>query len=313
MEYRTLGSTGLQVSAVALGTWTMGGRWWGPANDDDSIATIQKALDLGINLFDTADVYGLGRSERLLGQALGARRKEVFIATKVGLRWNNKGQIRHDLSRDYILRAVDASLERLQTDYIDLYQAHWPDPEIPVEETVEALLECVRLGRVRYVGASNLSPEQLLEYRRYGPVETLQPPLNLFERHVEVQLLPLCFKENLGVLVYSPLCRGLLTGKFSPNHTFKETVRKRDPLFQGATFRRNVAIVERLREIAAEHGKSVGQLAVAWVLAHSAVSTALCGARRPEQIEENAGAVGWALSDEVLKQVDQIVATTEPA
>jgi len=312
MEYRTLGSTGLNVSAVGLGTWTMGGRWWGPVNDADSIAAIRKALELGINLIDTADIYGFGRSEEIVAQALGIGRQDVIIATKVGLRWNNKGQVKHDLSRDYILKAVDESLRRLQTDYIDLYQAHWPDPNTPVEETVAALLACVEAGKVRFLGASNLSPAQLAEYRKYGPIQTLQPQLNLFERHAQPQLLPMCYKENIGVLSYSTLCRGLLAGKFKPEQEFKETVRKRDPLFSGETYRRNLAIVDQLKAMAAENNKTIAQLAVAWVLAHSALSSALCGARRPEQIVETVGGAHWPLSDELLQRIDRVLVTTNP-
>jgi aryl-alcohol dehydrogenase-like predicted oxidoreductase len=310
MLYRTLGSTGLEVSAVGLGTWTMGGRWWGPANDEDSIATIRKAIELGVNLFDTADVYGFGHSEKILAEGLGDRRKDVLVATKVGLRWNNKGKVRNDLSRGHILKAVDQSLRRLQTDYIDLYQAHWPDPNTPVEETVETLKECVDVGKVRYLGASNLSRDQLTEFRKFGSIETLQPPLNLFERQAELQLLPECYKENVGVLIYSPLCRGLLTGKFKADHVFKETIRKHDPLFQGETFRRNVAVVSALNKMAHEQNRSTAQLAIAWVLAHSAVSVALCGGRRPEQVIDNAGAADWRLSDEDLKRIEEILVRT---
>lgn len=311
MEYRTLGSTGLKVSVVGLGCWAIGGGWWGPVNDSDSVATIHKAMDLGINFFDTADIYGFGHSEKILARALGERRKEVIVATKVGLRWNSKGQIKNDLSREYILKEVDESLKRLHTDYIDLYQAHWPAPNTPIEETVEALVTCVEAGKVRYIGASNLSPEQLAEYRKYGPIETLQPPLNLFERYAEVQLLPICYKENIGVLSYGTLCRGLLTAKFKPDHIFKDQVRARDPLFQGVTFQRNLAIVDRLKTMAEGNKRTVGQLAVAWVLAHPAISIALCGARHPDQIAESAGGVNWELTDEDLKRISKILATTE--
>ena len=290
----------------------MGGRWWGEVDDEESIATVHKALDLGVNLIDTADVYGFGRSEKVLGKALGARRKDILLATKVGLRYNNKGKVRNDLSRAHILQAIDASLERLQTDYIDLYQIHWPDPKTPIEETVEALQECVEAGKVRYLGASNLTPEQLADYRRYSPIETLQPPLNLFERQTEVRLLPICLKENVGVLIYSPLCRGLLSGKFEADHEFEDTLRKHDPLFQGETFKRNLAVVDQLKVVAEQHNKTVAQLAVAWVLAHSAVSVALCGGRRPAHIADNVGAANWGLSDEDLKRIDQILVNTQP-
>ncbi|MFQ5754331.1 MAG: aldo/keto reductase [bacterium] len=311
MEYRTLGSTGLRVSVVGLGTWTMGGRWWGPAKDSDSVAAIQKALELGVNFIDTADVYGFGHSEKILGQTLGEQRKHVILATKVGIRWNNKGQLKNDLSREYILTALDESLKRLQTDYIDLYQAHWPDANTPVEETVATLMACVKSGKVRFIGASNLSPEQLAEYRKYGPIETLQPPLNLFERQAEVQLLPICYKENIGVLSYGTLCRGLLTGKFKSEDVFKEMVRKRDPLFNGATFKRNLTIIEKLKTIAQDHNKTVAQLAIAWVLAHPAIAIALCGVRNPAQIAENAGGANWTLTDEELKRIDKIMVQTE--
>ncbi len=307
MEYRVLGSTGLKVSAIGLGTWAMGGRWWGPTNDADSVAVIHKALDLGINLFDTADIYGFGHSEKLLRQALSGRRQDVIISTKVGLRWNNKGKVWHDLSPQHITRAVDASLDRLGTDYIDLYQVHWPDPKVPVEKTAAALNKCVEVGKVRCLGVSNLSPEQMAEYREYGRFETCQPPLNLFQRHAEVAVLPFCVQENMGVLSYSTLCRGLLSGRFKKDDEIKETVRKQDPLFGGEAYVRNLAVVQQLKEFAAAYGKTVAQLAVAWVLAHFGLTSALCGARREAQLEENVGAAGWRLRHEEIKKVDEIM------
>lgn len=313
MEYRTLGTTGLKASAIGLGTWAMGGRWWGEVDDSHSIAVIKKALELGVNFFDTADLYGFGHSEKILAEALGKERKNVIVASKVGLRWNNKGKIRHDLSPDYILQAVDASLARLQTDYIDLYQVHWPDPNTPIAKTAEALRKCVETGKVRYLGASNLSPEQLRKYREVCPIETLQPPLNLFERYAEVQLLPICLKENIGVISYSTLCRGLLSGRFKVGDELQEAVRKRDPLFNGATFGRNIAIVERLRDVAHGYNKTVAQLAIAWVLVHSSLAVALCGARKPHQVEENVGAANWQLSQDELQEIEKILVNTQPA
>ena len=308
---RLLGSTGCDVSAIGLGTWSMGGRWWGKPDDKQSVRTIQKAVDLGIHFFDTADFYGFGHSEELLAKALGKKRQDVFIATKVGLRWNRKGKIRHDLSREYIAQAVDASLQRLQTDVIDLYQIHWPDVGIPIEETAEALLACVQSGKVRFLGASNLSLRQLQAYRKLIPLAVLQPPLNLFERFAEVQLLPACHKENIGVVNYSTLCKGLLSGKFDVNTELKETVRRRDPLFNGRTFARNLKIVQRLNEYAANFDRTVTELAIAWVLAHPAISCALCGARRPEHLDDQVKAADWHLTHTDLQEIEKIVTQTE--
>lgn len=310
MKYQTLGNTDLNVSAIGLGTWSMGGRWWGDVDDAESLATIQRARELGINFFDTADIYGFGHSEKLLGQALAEHRKEVIIASKVGLRWNNKGKIRNDLSRSYILQEIDASLTRLNTDYIDLYQVHWPDPNTPVEETMAALTQCVDAGKVRHLGASNLTVAQLAEYRKYGDIVSLQPPLNLFERQAELQLLPTCLKERIGTLIYSPLCRGLLSGKFKPNQEISEPVRKRDPLFSGPTFEKNLRVVQRLGELASENEKSVAQLAVAWVLTHSAVTVALCGARKADQVAESAAAGDWRLDHHTLEEIEKSLVTT---
>ncbi len=309
MKFRTLGSTGLRVSVITLGTWSMGGRWWGKTDDKASLATIRKALELGINFIDTADIYGFGHSESLLGQALQSRRDQAYIATKVGLRWNNKGKVRHDLSPAHIFKALDSSLERLQTDYIDLYQVHWPDPAVPAEETVAALNHCVQSGKVRFLGVSNFSTDLCDTYRQLGPFVTVQPPLNLFERHAEVRILPHAHTQDLGVLAYSPLCRGLLTGRFKVGDSIAESVRKRDPLFQGTSFERNLAVVAKLRGLAGEFEKSPAQLALAWVLNHAAVTTAICGARRPEQVEESVGAADWHLDEPSLKDVDQILST----
>lgn len=310
MKYKTLGATGLDVSVIGLGTWSMGGRWWGATDDQTATAAIEQALDLGINLVDTADVYGFGHSETLLGKALGPRRKNVVLATKVGLRWNNKGKVRHDLSPRHIAAAIDASLERLQTDTVDIYQAHWPDPETPIEATAEALLKCVEAGKVRFLGLSNHSPEQIAAFRGHGRFDVCQPPLNLFERHAEVGVLPYCFRENIGVLAYSPLCRGLLSGKFRPGQEYAESIRRNDPLFNGRALARNVAVVAKLREFAQGHERTVSQLAFAWALAHSGVTTALCGARKPGHFKENALAADWRLSYEQLREIDKILAET---
>ena len=309
MEYRRLGNSDLEVSVICFGCWAIGGRGWGNDVDDrQSIAAIRRALDLGINFFDTADVYGFGHSEELLAKALGDRRKEVIIATKVGNRWDASGRVWGDLSRRYILEAVENSLRRLQTDVIDLYQVHRPDENTPIQETMETLLELVKAGKVRYIGLSNQTPEQIREYLRYGPVVSLQPPLNLLYRYTEVQLLPLCQEENIGVIPYSPLARGLLTGKYEQPVSFPEGDFRRDYfLFEGKAFGRNIRIVQALKRYAAQFDRPISHLALAWLLAHPAVTSAIVGAKRPEQIQETAAAYQWKLHQDELKIIDRIV------
>jgi aryl-alcohol dehydrogenase-like predicted oxidoreductase len=288
----------------------MAGHWWGRPDDAASRATIQKALQLGINFVDTADVYGFGYSETLLATALGSSRHDVVIASKVGLRWNNKGKVRHDLTSRHIARAAEASLQRLKTDYIDIYQIHWPDPDAPLEGTMTALLKLRDAGKVRFIGASNFSPDQIAALQQYGPIHTLQPPLNLFERHAELRLLPYCCREHIAVIAYSPLCRGLLSGKFTADDVFVEAVRKRDPLFNGSSYQRNVRVVAALADIASESGKTVGQLALAWVLSHLGVDVALSGARQPAQIVASAAAAGWQLAPDIVRRIDSVLYST---
>ena len=311
MEYRQLGQSDLKISTVGFGCWAMGKYGWGAdVDDNDSIRAVHRALELGINFFDTADIYGRGHSEEVLGKALGARRKDVIVATKVGNRWNpnRPEEVRVDLSREYILKAVDDSLRRLQTDYIDLYQIHRHDPNQPIAEIMATLVELVKQGKIRYIGTSNLSVPQLEEYLAHGPVVSIQPPLSLFVRHIEVQLLPFCQQHSVGVVVYSPLAMGLLTGKYSQPTKFPPNdFRANNFLFQGQTFKRNIAIVKALKDYAAEKNHTVAQLAVAWVLAHPAVTSAICGAKRPAQIEETAAASDWHLEESTLQDIDHIV------
>ncbi len=309
MLYRRLGETDMIVSVVALGTWAMGKYGWGDdVHDEDSIAAIQRAIDLGINLIDTADVYGFGHAEEIVGRAIAGRRDEVFIATKGGLRWNDAGEIWRDSSREHLLAACDASLQRLGVDCIDLYQIHWPDPATPIQETMEALLELQEAGKIRYIGVSNYDVNQLREALKYAPVRTLQPPYSLLNRAIEKDLLPFCRDNNIGVLVYSPLQKGLLTGKYKPGDTFPEgDVRRNDPNFQGERFLRNLRIVERLKELAAESGHTVAQLAIAWAISTPGVTVALVGAKRPQQIEETAAAGDWVLDREMRQRIEEIL------
>jgi len=288
----------------------MGGQRWGEADDRQSIRTIHKALELGINFFDTADVYGAGHSEELLAEALCDRRQDVVIATKVGLRRDAHGKVCNDLSAAHILKSVDASLRRLRTDVIDLYQVHWPDPKTPIEETAQALRQCQESGKVRFLGVSNFPVKLLRDYTSYIAIETLQPPLNLFERSAEVHLLPYCLEHHISVITYSPLCRGLLTGKFRPGIELKEPVRKEDPLFAGPAFKQNVELVDRLTAYAADFGRTITELAIAWVLAHKAVTTALCGARRPGHLAAHLNAVSWQLTQRDLQEIDGLMASS---
>ncbi len=311
MEYRELGSTGLKPSVIGLGTWVMGGWMWGGAEDRESLATIRRAIDLGVNLIDTAPIYGHGRSEELVGHAVAdsGRREYLILATKVGLEWNpEKTRVWRNASRARISQEIEDSLRRLRTEYIDIYQVHWPDRNTPFEETMAALLELQHQGKIRFTGLSNFDAAQIERCLAVGPVHVLQPPYNLFERRIEESILPYCRSQRLGTLIYGPLCRGLLSGKYRAHETFgKGDVREMDPKFKGETFRKYVACVERLRTVATQCGKTVGQMAIRWCLDQPGVTVALCGARRPEQIEDNAGGAGWSLSPTEQKAINRMV------
>lgn len=309
MDYRQLGESDLKISVIGFGTWAIGALGWGRVQDRDSIEAIRRGLDMGINFFDTADIYGRGHAEEVLAKALGNRRKEVIVASKVGNRWSADGKrVWADLSPAYIRQAVEDSLRRLKTDVIDLYQIHRPDPKTPVAESMGTLLDLVREGKIRYIGTSNLTPEQLQEYLSYGQVVSLQPPLNLLTRHTEVQLLPLCQKEHVGVVVYSPMAMGLLTGKYETPVEFESNdFRAANFHFQGKNFARNIAISKALKKYAEARGYTAAQLAVAWVLAHPAVTSAICGAKRPEQIEESARSFEWKMTHEEIVEIDRMV------
>jgi len=312
MEFVPLHGTPLRASRIGLGTWAIGGWMWGGSDETDAVVTIHAALDRGINLIDTAPVYGFGRSEEIVGKALaiGGRRKNTLIATKVGLNWKD-GQPFRDARKARIIAEAEDSLRRLQTDVIDLYQVHWPDPLTPIAEVAEAMGMLFRAGKIRAVGVSNFSPAQMEEFRKVAPLHAAQPPFNLFERAIEQDVLPYCHARGLAVLAYGPLCRGLLSGRMSEWSRFNgDDLRRTDPKFRLPRFTQYLATVERLDRLAQERfGRRVIHLALRWVLDRNDDNIALWGARRPDQLSPIAGVLGWRIDDATMAEIDRILAT----
>ena len=313
MQYTTLGRSNLKVSRVAFGTWQLGGDW-GPTDEDAAIAAIRQAVDQGVTLFDTARSYGFGASERLLARALeGHSREGLVIATKGGIRPVDGGRKR-DSSPAWIRQGVEASLRALDTEVIDLYQVHWPDPETPFEETATTLSELVTEGKIAHVGVSNFGVDQTAAFSSVLAVETLQPPYNLFQRDIEAEVLPDAESKGIGVLVYAPLADGLLSGHLRRSTTFEEGDWRRDsPLFQGTSFRRNLETVAALESYAQqEFGTSISQLAVAWTLARPGVDVTIVGTRNPAHVNDAIRAADLQLDKEALARIDAITAEAVP-
>jgi aryl-alcohol dehydrogenase-like predicted oxidoreductase len=303
-----LGRSELNVSRIAFGTWQLGGDW-GATDEEAAISAIRYACDRGINFFDTAQGYGFGASEQLLAKAIkGYARKDVVIATKGGLRSLGGAQVERDASADAIRKGVDDSLGALGTDYIDLLQVHWPDPKTPFSETAGALAELVAAGKVRHVGVSNFSPEEMIEFSATLPVETLQPPYHLFHRDIEATVLPYAQAHDIGVLVYGPLAHGLLSGHLGAETSFAEDDwRSHSADFQGDTFARNLRVVAALERFANDElGVPLSRLAVAWSLANPAVHVAIIGTRSAGHVDDAVAAAGLELSDDVLGRIDEI-------
>jgi aryl-alcohol dehydrogenase-like predicted oxidoreductase len=282
---------------------------WGPQDDEASIAAIHTALDGGITWFDTAAVYGLGHSEEVLGRGLGTRRADVVVATKCARVWDAASATLTTNGRyASIMREADASLRRLRTDYIDLYQMHWPDPNTPIEESLRAMEDLVAAGKVRYVGVCNFDVPLLARALTVRHVDSLQPPYNMLRRDAEAELLPYCREHGIGVVAYSALASGLLGGRYTAATRFEETDwRSRDPRYSAEALQRNAGLTERLGRIAARHGKTVAQLAVAWVLANPAVTSAIVGVRKPEHITGVLPAADWRLDGETLAEIDDVL------
>jgi aryl-alcohol dehydrogenase-like predicted oxidoreductase len=313
MQERRLGKTDLVLTTVGLGTWAMGGPWefgWGPQNDDEAIGAITAAMDAGINWIDTAPAYGLGHSEELIAKALKQTDHKPIIASKCGILWNDKKEKITCLKKESIRTECQNSLKRLDIEVIDLYQMHWPDPEQDIEEAWEEMLKLKDEGKVRYIGVCNFNVGQLERIRKIEPAVSLQPPYSMLHREVEDELLDYCAQHELGVVAYSPMQRGLLTGKFSPQHLASlapDDHRRRHPDFKEPRFSITLELVEQLKKIADRNGKTCAQLAVSWVLRRDEVTTAIVGARRPSQIKETAPASDWNLSKKDIEEIEKLL------
>lgn len=301
MIYRPLGQSGISASAIAQGTWAIGGWMWGGTDEERSIRAIRASLDAGVNFIDTAPAYGLGLSERIVGQTIQGRRDQVILATKCGLVWHTTEgtffvkegheRIHRFLGARSICYEVEQSLRRLGTDYIDLYQTHWQDPTTPIEETMSALLDLKRQGKIRAIGVSNCTWHQLRQYQAVGPVDTAQELYHMLDRSLEAEYLPYCRSNNIAVLAYSPLANGLLTGKADPDRVYPEDdLRHNNPLFSRESRIRVKAMLQRMGPVAEENGLTMGQLVIAWTIAQPGVTHALVGARDAAQATENAAA-----------------------
>jgi aryl-alcohol dehydrogenase-like predicted oxidoreductase len=316
MEMIGIAETGLVASRIGLGTWSIGGWMWGGADDRESIRTIHAALDGGITLIDTAPVYGFGHAERVVGRALAEdnRRHRVVLATKAGLDWGPDEKPFRNASRGRIVAEVEASLRRLGTDVIDLYQIHWPDRGTPAAETAAAMDALWRAGKIRAVGVSNHAPAEMEAFRAHGPLHAAQPPYNLFERGIEADVLPYCRRTGITTLVYGAVCRGLLAGRITADTRFEgDDLRRADPKFAPDARRRYLAAVHALDAFARDrYGKRVVHLALRWLLDRPGVGIALWGARHPGQLDPLAGIGGWSLDGAAMAEIDAILARHLP-
>jgi aryl-alcohol dehydrogenase-like predicted oxidoreductase len=323
MEYRTLGKTEIKVPVVSFGAWAIGGSMWGGTDDEAAVRAIHKGIDLGITCIDTAAIYGMGHSERLVGAAVKGRRDQVVIATKCGLRWDlEEGQfffegktpegvphkIYRNLRPESIRYECEQSLKRIGVDAIDLYQCHWPDPTSSLDDAMDTLFDLQKEGKIRAVGVSNFGLEMLDQCLKKGILASDQPKYNLLERDIEEEILPFCIEENVGVLAYSPMAMGLLTGKVTLDREFKgDDMRRNRPWFTRENRKRVLDLLAKIQPIADGHHATVGQVAVNWVISQKGITSALVGARNEAQVAENAKAADFRLSEQELRTVGHLV------
>ena len=316
MKTRQLGKDGPQLTIIGLGTWAIGGPWdwgWGPQKDEDSIAAIRASLEQGINWIDTAPVYGLGHAEEVVARALeGYKREEVFIATKCGLVRDDRGRVDRNLHPESIRREIEASLKRLKTDYVDLYQHHWPDQKTSVEESWAVMVRLQEEGKVRYIGVCNYDVPLLKRCSAIAPVQSLQPPYSMVKRDIEKEILPYCHEHQIGVVAYSPLQTGLLTGKVSKERLAPDDWRHKSEFFKEPKYSRVQKLVEQLRPIAERKNITLAQLAIAWVVSQTGVTSAIVGARNAQQAKENAAAAEVELTPADLQEMDALLADFRP-
>jgi aryl-alcohol dehydrogenase-like predicted oxidoreductase len=309
MQTRQLGNSDFEITPIGIGAWAMGGGdWafsWGRQDDDQSIAAIHMALDGGVNWIDTAAIYGLGHSEEVVGKALAGRAHRPYVFTKCGLVWNEQRQIGRSLKAASVRRELEASLRRLRLDTIDLYQIHWPDPETEIEEGWQTLVQLKKEGKVRHIGVSNFSAEQMRRIQTIAPVTSLQPPYNIVTSDIENDVLPFCREQNIGVIVYSPMKSGLLTGKMTRERIASlppDDFRPRTPSFKEPLLSRNLGLVEVLRSIGERHNRTPGEVAIAWTLRDPVVTGAIVGMRSAEQARQIVRSAGFRLSpDEIVE------------
>ncbi len=315
MKKRRFGNTGMNITPIGFGSWAIGGAgWshgWGPQDDNRAVEAVERAVELGINWIDTAAVYGLGHSEELIGKVLAGLKNKPLIFTKCSLVWNDNRRIGNSLKADSIRRECEASLRRLNVDAIDLYQIHWPHPEHDIEEGWRTMAELKEEGLVRHIGVSNFNVEQMQRAHAIAPVESLQPPYSMLRRAIETDILPFCLEQNIGVIVYSPMLSGMLSGAMTRERALNlppDDWRRNNKEFQEPRLSYNLELVELLKKTGKKHGLSAGEVAVAWTLRHPAVTAAIVGGRSAEQVEGTIGAAEMTFAQEEAREIETFIA-----